>query len=360
MASGRPWYLRVMSGEARGVAAAAARAGLGGAEVIYRRLVSARNRRYDRDAWRAVGIERPVISVGNITTGGVGKTPMVIWLAERLVALGKKPAVVSRGYNSRAGEFNEEMQLVSRRVPSAVCISNPQRVAAAAFAVEEQGADVVVLDDGFQHRALARDLDVVLIDASNPFGHGHVLPRGLLREPLEGLARADVIVLTRCDQVDAVTLAAITHDVKRYAPDAPLLRCVHRVSGLTDLDGAASDTIVTPNTPAVCFGGLGNPQAFAETCRALGFNVVGRVWWPDHHHYAPSDAQEVVRRARAAGAEVLLSTEKDAVKLARLSLRWQPPLRIVRVDIDFLADAGTILLGAVQAALDQFEPPQDG
>jgi tetraacyldisaccharide 4'-kinase len=290
-----------MSGEARGLAAGVTRAGLGGAEAIYRRIVNARNRRYDRDAWRSVGVGRPVISVGNITTGGVGKTPMVIWLAARLVELGRRPAVVSRGYKSRAGEFNEEMQLVSRRVPGAVCISNPQRVAAAAFAVEEQGADVVVLDDGFQHRALARDLDIVLIDAREPFGHGHVLPRGLLREPLDGLRRADAIVLTRCDQVEGGALDEITREVRRHAPDALVLRCVHQVSELLDLGGKVSDTTVTPGRPAVCFAALGNPQAFAETCRRLGYDVIGRVWWPDHHHYSLADVREVCIGRRRRG-----------------------------------------------------------
>jgi tetraacyldisaccharide 4'-kinase len=298
--------------------------------------------------------------VGNISTGGVGKTPMVIWLAERLVEMGRRPAVVSRGYKSRAGEFNEEMQLVSRRVPAAVCISNPHRVAAAAFAVEEQGADAIVLDDGFQHRALWRDLDIVLIDARSPFGHGHVLPRGLLREPLHGLRRADVIVLTRCDQVGVAEVDDITREVRRHAAEAPLLRCVHRVSALLDVDGKPSDAPVAPGRPALCFAALGNPQAFAETCRRLGYNIVGRVWWPDHHHYSPADVREVMQRARAAGAEVLLSTEKDAIKLARLSVEWSPPLRIVRVDIDFWEEGRTILLGAVQTALDTFEPPDDG
>lgn len=349
-----------MSGEARGLAAGVTRAGLGGAEAIYRRIISARNRRYDRDAWRTVEVGGPVISVGNVTTGGVGKTPMVIWLAARLVEMGRRPAVVSRGYKSRAGEPNEEMQLVSRRVPGAVCISNPHRVAAAAFAVEEQGADVVVLDDGFQHRALARDLDIVLIDAREPFGHGHVLPRGFLREPLDGLRRADVIVLTRCDQVSAAELDDITREARQHAPDARMLRCVHRVSALLDVDGRENDARVTPGRPAVCFAALGNPQAFAETCRRLGYEIVGRVWWPDHHHYSPADVREVMQRARAAGAAVLLSTEKDAIKLSRLTVEWSPPLRIVRVDIDFWEEGRTILLGAVQAALDTFEPPHDG
>lgn len=344
-----------MSGERRGPAAAAARAALTGASAVYSRIVAMRNARYDRDAHRAVGVGRPVISVGNITTGGVGKTPLIIWLAEQLLAMGRRPAVVSRGYKAKAGEPNDEMLMVSRRVPEAVCVANPYRVAAAAFAVEEQNANVVLLDDGFQHRALARDLDIVLIDATAPFGYGRVLPRGLLREPLEGLARAHLLVITRCDAVTDGALAVIENTLRRYAPGAPILRCAHAVSGLTDLEGRPSDTDVASHASAVCFGAIGNPGAFAHTCEQLGFALAGRVWWPDHHDYTPADAQEVMSRARRVDADVLLTTEKDAVKLARLPVEWSPPVAVVRVDIDFAGDGRTILLGAVESTLRQFE-----
>lgn len=355
----RPWYLQVISGEGRGLSAMVARGLLSAAEWVYRRVVVHRNRRYDRHERLTTWLERPVISVGNITTGGVGKTPMAVWLAQRLIEMGRRPAIVCRGYKAPGGDVNEEMQMVSRQVPRAVCIANPHRIAAAEFAIAEQAANVVLMDDGFQHRALGRLLDIVLVDATCPFGYGRVLPRGLLREPIEGLARADLIAVTRCDQVAPGELAGLVERISRVAPGTPVVRCVHRVTAVTDLEGHQSDTPMTLSGRAVCFAAVGNPRAFAESCRQIGYEVVGRVWWPDHHHYGVADAREVMSLAGRAGADVLLTTAKDGIKLVHLPVEWSPPVRVVRVDIAFLDDGATIMLGAVKVALETFERPTD-
>lgn len=155
-------------------------------EGLYARGVALRNTRYDRSGPRAV-LDIPVISVGNLTVGGTGKTPFVIELVKRLDRMGLSPAVVSRGYKAAEGQPNDEERLIRESCPSVVCICDPDRAAAGQFARTKFGADVIVLDDGFQHRQLARTLDIVLIDATCPFGFGHLLPRGLLREPVGSL-----------------------------------------------------------------------------------------------------------------------------------------------------------------------------
>ena len=171
------------------------------AESVYGFGLNLRNGRYDRPGSQTL-LPIPVISIGNITVGGTGKTPLVIDLVKRLEKMGFSPAVVSRGYKSVRGEPNDEELLIRQSCPSAICVSNPDRVVAANIAHRQFGADIIVLDDGFQHRRLARTIDVLLIDATCPFGYNHLLPRGLLREPLTELKRATLFVLTRCVQFD--------------------------------------------------------------------------------------------------------------------------------------------------------------
>jgi len=348
-------FLRIISGEGRGPLDAAARGVLWAASWCYRRAVDYRNRRYDRNPALTTWLDRPVISVGNITTGGAGKTPLVVWLAQRLIELGRRPAVVCRGYKAPTSEPNDEMRLICRRVPRAVCISNPHRIAAAQYAIEEEGAEVIVLDDGFQHRGLGRLLDIVLVDATCPFGYGHLLPRGLLREPVENLSRAHLIVLTRCDQVGGSELARISERISRAAPGKPILRSEHRVVAVTDLNGHGTAEGATDGRRALCFAAVGNPRSFARTCEILGYELVRRVWWPDHHHYRVADAEEVMSLARGVaggGADVLLTTEKDAVKLAHLPVVWWPPVRVVQIEIQFREGGDRILLNKLREALE--------
>src|SRR4051812_23350103 len=194
------FYRRVMNGTERGVAAMSLRALTSAIEPIYRGVVNARNARFDRG--RSVQrVDRPVISVGNITTGGTGKTPVVRWLADALRARGIQPAILMRGYKSAPGQTSDEQELLRSQLPSVVVHANPDRVAGAQEVLRDHpDVQAFILDDGFQHRRLHRDFDLVLIDATNPFGYDRLLPRGLLREPLAGLARAHAILITRADQ----------------------------------------------------------------------------------------------------------------------------------------------------------------
>ncbi|MCG8511455.1 MAG: tetraacyldisaccharide 4'-kinase, partial [Rhodospirillales bacterium] len=202
-----------MSGEATGLLAAAARGGLALAEPVYRAVVSARNKRFDNGKRTIARLPRPVISVGNITTGGTGKTPMVIHLARLLHEAGHRPAVLLRGYKAdpeHPQASDEAAELTAALDGIAYVEANPNRVESARRVLDNHpNADVFLLDDGFQHRQVHRDLDMVLIDAMCPFGHDHLLPRGLLREPMKNLARADAVVVTRADQVEPGKLKEI-------------------------------------------------------------------------------------------------------------------------------------------------------
>jgi len=306
-----------------------------------------RNRRYDRSAG-AVALPIPVISVGNVTAGGTGKTPLVMALARGLIERGHKPGIVSRGYGAERGRESDEAALTARAVPGAVCVTDPDRVAAARRAIAAAGVDCIIADDAFQHRRLARDLDIVVIDATCPFGFGHLLPRGLLREPLSGLRRADTIVVSRTDLVDAKALAAIDEQLDRWAPGTPRLRSRHRPVEFVALDGTPVNIEPGSIQRAVATAAVGNPESFARTLAAMGVATAATYWWPDHHVYRAKDVRALAERCRSRAADALLVTEKDAVKLAPLlDEPFVCPVYALRVEIDFVGPDGTILWNQV-------------
>ncbi len=341
-------YRRIIAGEA-GLWAGPLRSVLRAAEFAYARGVSLRNAWYDRRGPKIV-LPVPVISVGNITVGGTGKTPFVIELARRLDAYGRNPAVVSRGYRADGESPNDEERLVRLRCPGVPCVSDPDRIWAAEAAYQKCGADVIILDDGFQHRQLGRSLDIVLVDATCPFGFGHLLPRGLLREPVESLRRAHVIVLTRCDQASPVDLARIEERLHTVVVDPVVIRCRHHVTSVEYLDGSKVDGPFEGKR-AVLFAGLGHPRSFATTVRSLGIEVVGTRWWPDHHRYRRRDVERILREDRFPPHDILLTTEKDAVKLVDLIGPGGGRIGVVKVDLDFVDDAGTMLQGVLDSTL---------
>ncbi|MGD2108416.1 MAG: tetraacyldisaccharide 4'-kinase [Phycisphaerae bacterium] len=343
-------FRRVIAGES-GLWAAPLRGVLRLGELLYAGGVAIRNARYTRSGPKYVA-PVPVISVGNLTVGGTGKTPFVIHVVNRLEGMGRNPAVVSRGYGAGNDTENDEERLIRKRCPSVTFVSDPNRALAAETAHRRFGADVIVLDDGFQHRRLGRTMDIVLIDATCPFGYAHLLPRGLLREPLTSLRRAHAVVLTRCDQVSQSQLANIESKVRSVARDAVQLRCSHRVIGVERLDGTPIPE-ATEGKRAVVFGGIGRPQAFATTVRSLGIDVVGRRWWPDHHHYRRRDVEWLMAIGRFPSHDLLLTTEKDAVKLATLEGIDRTRIGVVRIAIEFADDGDTILKNMLSDVLKQ-------
>src|SRR4051794_35567561 len=220
-------FRRVISGQQTGVGAALLRGVTRVLEPIYAAVVASRNRGYSAGIIASNRARRPVVSVGNITTGGTGKTPVVRWLADRLRERGMRPAVLLRGYKARPGERGDEQRLLDELLnppgtASPVIVhANPDRLQGAKAVLRDHpDVDVFILDDGFQHRRLQRDFDLVLIDATTPFGYEHVLPRGLLREPLSGLSRASAFLLTRVDQALPGAVDASQRDIRRRASAA--------------------------------------------------------------------------------------------------------------------------------------------
>jgi len=323
----------LVSGRKRGPVATFLRSGLRLAEFPYRWVMARRNRRYDRAQAEIHRVDVPVISVGNLTLGGTGKTPLVEWLARYFRNQGVRVAIVSRGYGAEQGERNDEALELELALPDVPHLQNPNRVEAAQTAIGEFDAQLILLDDGFQHRRLARDLDIVLLDATEPFGYEHVFPRGTLREPLAGLARAQVVVLSRADMLDIEARQQIQQRVARLAPNSVWCEVVHKPSALLDANGNEQPLAASPPERIAAFCGIGNPTGFRHTLEALGCNITAWREFPDHHTYTHEDIESLSRWA--ANADQVLCTRKDLVKLGVTSL-GNVPLYAVSVQLDFL------------------------
>ncbi len=328
-------FRALVSGQARGPWPALLRGGLRLASLPYGLAVRLRNALYEWGWKERHRAPVPVISVGNLTVGGTGKTPCVEYVARHYRGLGLRVAVLSSGYGGGSGR-NDEAMVLEENLPDVPHLQGPDRAALAAAAVEELESEVLVLDDGFQHRRLARDLDVVLLDATDPWGHGHLLPRGLLREPKSGLRRAGAVVLTRCDQVASAERGRLREAVARLAPGVPVAETTHRPAGLSN-GARAAPLDRLRGRPAAAFCGLGNPEAFRRTLRDLGADVVAFRTFPDHHPYARADVDDLRAWARRQATDcVVVTTQKDLVKL-RLTDLGGRELWALRVQLHFEA-----------------------
>jgi tetraacyldisaccharide 4'-kinase len=316
----------------------------------YRGLLGARQWLYERGVLRSQALPCTVVSVGNLTVGGTGKTPAVELAVRTLADLGLRPAVVSRGYRRQSRgiqvvadaasirldpeDAGDEPFLLARRLPGVPVIVGANRYEAARLAVERFHATAVVLDDGFQHRTLVKNLEVVMTRARNPWGNGRLLPGGPLREPLGALARADLIVATE-GRSDA-DLEDVRAAATRWAPTVPVLSARYapvecweaarmRARPLESLKGAR----------LLAFAGIASPRGFGATLGELGVNLLEQVAFPDHHWYTSEDLRGLSVRAKVLDAEALVTTEKDWVRLRRLPLPDRP-LYVVSVQLELL------------------------
>ena len=318
--------------------------------AIYDAVTRARNLGYDRGLLRAARVDVPVVSVGNLTAGGTGKTPFVVFLARELARRGRRPGVLSRGFGARvasAGRANDEALVYVRALRDVPHVGDPDRVRGARE-LARRGLDVVLLDDGFQHRRLARDLDFVLIDATRPWGlaapadgvepvRAH-LPRGLLRESPRGLARADAVVLTRIDQAPPERLDALRADLVRRVPGKPLIETAHKVTAVTDDEGWLLSPDVLAGREVDLVSGIGHPDAFEASVRSVGASIRSHRRFPDHWAYAADDLAGL-------GDAPIVTTSKDAAKIAELGRTpWI-------VDIEIAVVRGGPVLAALLDAL---------
>ncbi|MFT7643214.1 MAG: tetraacyldisaccharide 4'-kinase [Pirellulaceae bacterium] len=305
---------QLMSGKRRGIFASILRLSLWTLQWPYGIGARLKNRRY-MGGKNTTKVAVPVISVGNITTGGTGKTPMVAWLARWLRNRDIRVTLISRGYGAEEGSRNDEAMELELQLPDVPHIQNPDRIEAANIAIDEFECQVILLDDAFQHRRIHRDLDIVLIDAVEPFGFGHLLPRGLLREPLSGLKRADLIVLSRADAVNEQRRTEIRHLAQKYSGDTPWLDVIHRPQQLISSSGKSLDFAELQGKSIAAFCGIGNPEGFRHTLESCNLTPVSLRAFPDHFSYQRDDVETIAEWARELHAEVLICTRKDIVKL---------------------------------------------
>jgi tetraacyldisaccharide 4'-kinase len=292
-------------------------------------------RAYDRGWCAQARLPCRVISVGNLTVGGTGKTPLVILLTEWLLAQGQRVAILSRGYKRAStasrllvsdgrsllagpGEAGDEPYLIARRCPKAIVAVGADRASLGRWVLAQEPVDCIILDDGFQHRALSRDCDVVLVDAMDATGLDALLPAGRLREPLDGVRRATAVVITRADSERDVS--AVRSRLQRMLPSESLavevrFKSDELVSVMTG-DRHPVDWVV--GKKAWLVSGIGNSEAFRRLAMDLGIQVLGETAYIDHHGYGLEDVVRIRGQAARVGAEIVLTTEKDAGKLAPL------------------------------------------
>ena len=322
--------------------------------ALYGAAINFRNALYEKGVFKSHALGVPVISVGNITVGGTGKTPMVALVAGMLLEKGEKVGILTRGYGRKnpkqrvlvsdgeriladakdAGD--EPFELARKLNGKAVIVADADRVSAGIWTREKFGITTFVLDDAFQHRQVRRDTDIVLIDATNPFGNGKTLPFGTLREPLKNLQRADLIVITRANLIEGVS--NLTSQIKRYNQTSPIHISRNRISNVTTL----KDFQTTNNTEQItkdkvfAFCALGNPNNFYDQLRQENFEVMATQTFSDHHFYNQKDIAAIENKARSVSAKTLLTTAKDAVKLR--DYEFELPCSVVEIEMIFDED----------------------
>src|SRR5437764_3504108 len=296
---------------------------------LYGLVVDRRSALYERGVFRQHRVRVPVISVGNITVGGTGKTPLVEWIARTLAVEGHRPCVVTRGYrrntkrrivasngvdiSATLHEAGDEAFMLAESLKGkAAVVCDTDRVAGANWAIENLKSDVIILDDGFQHRRIARDLDIVTIDATNPWGSGKLLPAGTLREPLAALSRADCFVMTRAD--NAAQTAVLRDELRSLNAKAPIFTSVTNLSETRSLPTNVSARIDPKAHPIAGFCAIGNPESFFILLKREGFQLKYQRAFRDHHRFNQSDLNRLEDAARKSGAELLITTAKYEVK----------------------------------------------
>lgn len=313
--------------------------------LVYGVVVRLRAWLYARGWLKQKRLNAPVISVGNLTVGGTGKTPMAIWLAEQLLSDGKRVAILSRGYRGANGT-SDEIELMKSRLQGRVSFGvGKNRYAEGQRLEATQPVDVFLLDDGFQHLGLARDLNILLMDAAHSLGGESLLPAGRLREPLSAMSRANLVIFTRAETMPGISEAiARLHDYPVFAATTRLLgfRCFGMGIALFSKDEIAAG-------PFFAFCGLGNPDAFLHDLKNWGLAVCGQMIFPDHHRYTRKEVQRIQQAAKKEGAKALVTTEKDAQNLG--GLKTEDPL-IYTCVIDFVLSPEADFKNIIQQTLE--------
>ena len=325
--------------------------GLHLASHVYAAGVRARAWAYRHGVLHRVAMDVPVVSIGNVTVGGTGKTPLTIFLAKALSAHGRRPAIVSRGYLkkgrglvivsngrtilARRQQAGDEPYLMARALPGIPVVVGPNRTLAAYVALGRFAPDIIIMDDGFQHLKVQRDLDIVVIDATDPFGNGMTLPRGILREPPNHLLRADMLVMTRVNQAEHVD--ELREHLHSLNPRAPVIESMHRPVALRDFhsrDDLGLDRL--RGARVVSLSSIGNPTSFERTLTGLGAVLEDHWRLPNHYHYRRGPLSDIVDRARDLDVDAIVTTEKDMVRFPP-GFAFHIPLWIMEIQLELTA-----------------------
>jgi len=366
-------YRRLISGQSSSFGASILRFFLATAAIGYSLVVRLRNFLYSKGLLKVHHVDAAVLCVGNITVGGTGKTPLVVWLSN-LLTQNYKCAILTRGYKATIQEnkdLKDEIAILAENCPEVKVIINPDRVAGATEAIDKYAAKVLIMDDGFQHRRLARDLDIVAIDATQPFGFGKMLPAGLLREPVGSLKRAGAAVITRCDQVTENQLSELEQKLRAINPDIIIAKSIHAPVSVVypetyvipareeiqkhgeQLDSCLRSTIRRSaendnieqlrGKKVFAFCGIGNPDAFFNTIKDIGAELVGSKAFDDHYDYTDTCLKRISEQARKSGADLILTTQKDWSKVVSKTefqtseSKIHPPFACLAIEIKFPA-----------------------
>jgi tetraacyldisaccharide 4'-kinase len=335
----------------------------------YRLIINSRNRLYDHKLLEEVKLTCPVISIGNITVGGTGKTPCVIWLAQMLQQRGYKPAVLSRGYGGRNSQpvnivtdgdkillsgtvAGDEPLLIARSLKGIPVITGPDRILTGRAAVNNFGANVLICDDAFQHRRLYRDINIVLLDSSSPLGNGHLLPRGSLREPATALRRASVLIATR--SAEATKKSDLIGKLAQ-AGNIPVFHSNHRSAGIVRGDYSVQLPPDMLEGKKICaFAGIGEPSSFKKSILAAGAQIMSFDIFPDHHRYSRSEVKKINDHFFQSGADLLLTTEKDGMRLQEYA-EFLRTIYLLRIAMEIVPDRKSLenyILEKIAAAND--------
>ncbi|ODS32570.1 MAG: tetraacyldisaccharide 4'-kinase [Candidatus Scalindua rubra] len=336
----KEYYLSILSGQQRGFLAALIRSSLSAFTYPYLVVLNTRNFLYRNGIAKSKSLPVKVISIGNITTGGTGKTPLVEYLARYLHKSNKKVAILSRGYgdnnlsmaddnmsnednNFKKQHFiNDEYLILRENLKDVPVLLGKDRVKNGEKAIRDHDVDCLILDDGFQHLRIKRDLDIVVIDSLNPFGGEVLIPRGSLREPLKNLKRADLFVLSHCNQTNEHNLKSIYAKLHHINIDTPICESIHKPLHIENIrDSSILEPELLKGKRIYGLSAIGNPESFAFTLKELGADLIKHRVFHDHHTYTQSEIDEVISDAKTLGTDAILVTQKDIVKIRNMNTK---------------------------------------
>ncbi len=313
---------------------------------VYYLIIEIRRRLYSCGLFKTSKLDCKVISVGNITLGGTGKTPLVEFLAKELKERGRKVAVLGQGYLAHR-LLGDEGALLKKKLGDIPLLIDKNRIKTGKEAIEKYRTGTLILDDAFQYQRLNRNLDIVLIDATNPFGNGYLLPRGFLREPIKNLSRADFFILTKTNLAEEEEVSFLKEKLAKQFPQIPLAETEYKSICLFNLlTNEKRDLRDLFSQEAGIFSAIGNPEAFSHTAKSL-CRVKTEVVFPDHHQYRAKDIRKIIDICVQKNIRIIITTEKDAVKIKDFLELFREPLTLFSLEMKMEITRGKEKLDAV-------------